>query len=79
MDSNPKTTALRIIESMSDDASLEDIMYELFFRQRIDLGLEELRQGLTVSQDDVKRSLPQRLQSVGQQVRGKTYEGQTIS
>ena len=56
MDSNPKTTALRIIESMSDDASLEDIMYELFFRQRIGLGLEELRQGLTVSQDDVKRS-----------------------
>ncbi len=66
MDSNPKTTALRIIESMSDDASLEDIMYELFFRQRIDLGLEELRQGLTVSQDDVKRSLAQWLQSVGQ-------------
>ena len=65
MDSNPKTTVLRIIESMSDDASLEDIMYELFFRPRIDLGLEELRQGLTVSQDDVKRSLPQWLQSVG--------------
>lgn len=64
MDSNPKTTALRIIESMSDDASLEDIMYELFFRQRIDLGLEELRQGLTVSQDDVKRSLAQWVQSV---------------
>ena len=64
MDSNPKTTALRIIESMSDDASLEDIMYELFFLQRIDLGLEELRQGLTVSQDDVKRSLAQWLQSV---------------
>ena len=64
MDSNPKTTVLRIIESMSDDASLEDIMYELFFRQRIDLGLEELRQGLTVSQDDVKRSLAQWLQSV---------------
>ncbi len=64
MDSNPKTTALRIIESMSDDGSLEDIMYELFFRQRIDLGLEEQRQGLTVSQDDVKRSLAQWLQSV---------------
>ena len=64
MDSNPKTTALRIIESMSNDGSLEDIMYELFFRQRIDLGLEELRQGLTVSQDDVKRRLAQWLQSV---------------
>ena len=79
MDSNPKTTALRIIESMSDDASLEDIMYELFFRQRIDLGLEELRQGLTVSQDEVKRSLAQWLQSVRQEGRGKTYEGQSIS
>ena len=64
MDSNPKTTALRIIESMSDDASMEDIMYELFFRQRIDLGLEDLRQGLTVSQDDVKRRSAQWLQSV---------------
>jgi len=42
MDSNPKTTVLRIIESMSDDASLEDIMYELFFRQRIDLWLQSV-------------------------------------
>lgn len=66
MDSDPKSVALRIIESMPDDASLEDIMYELFFRQRIDQGLEELSQGLTVSQDDVKRSLAQWLQSVGQ-------------
>ena len=66
MDSNPKTVALRIIESMPDDASLEDIMYGLFFRQRIDRGLEELSQELTVSHDDVKRSLAQWLQSVGQ-------------
>jgi predicted transcriptional regulator len=66
MDSDAKTVALRMIESMPDDASLEDIMYELFFRQRIDRGLEELSQGLTVSQDDVKRSLAQWLQSVGQ-------------
>ena len=66
MDSNPKTVALRIIGSMSDDSSLEDIMYELFFRQRVDRGLEELRQGSTVSQDDVKRSLAQWLQSVEQ-------------
>ena len=66
MDSNPKAIALRIIHSMSDDASLEDIMYELYFRQRIDRGLAELDQKLTVSQDDVKRSLAQWLQSAGQ-------------
>ncbi|MBQ11249.1 MAG: hypothetical protein CMJ45_06860 [Planctomyces sp.] len=63
MDPDAKIVALRIIESMPDDASLEDIMYELFFRQRVDRGLEELSQGLTVSQDDVKRSLAQKLTS----------------
>ena len=63
MNPDAKIVALRIIESMPDDASLEDIMYELFFRQRVDRGLEELSQGLTVSQDDVKRSLAQKLTS----------------
>jgi predicted transcriptional regulator len=32
-------------------------MYELYFRQRVDRGLEELEQGKTVSHEEVKRSL----------------------
>ena len=64
MEASPKSVALRIIESMSDDASLEDIRYEPFFRQRIDQGLEEFAQGQTVSQEEVKRSLGEWLQSV---------------
>ena len=66
MEASPKSVALRMIESMPEDASLEDIMYELFFRQRIDHGLKELVQGQTVSQDEVKRSLAEWLQSAGQ-------------
>ena len=65
MEASPKTVDLRMIESMPEDASLEDIMYELFFRQRIDHGLNELAQGQTVSQDEVKRSLARWLQSAG--------------
>lgn len=60
-----KQAALRMIERMPDDASLEDIMYELYFRQRVDRGLHELDEGKTVSHEEVKRSLVKWLQSVG--------------
>lgn len=60
-----KQAALQIIELMPDDVSLEDIMYELYFRQRIDHGLEELDQDKTVSHEEVKRSLVKWLQSAG--------------
>jgi hypothetical protein len=65
MEINHKQVALRIIESMPDDASLEDIMYELYFRQRVDRGLAELEEGKTVTHESIKRSLATWLQSSG--------------
>jgi predicted transcriptional regulator len=62
----PKQAALRIIEQMPADASLEDIMYELYFRQRVDRGLQELDAGQTISHEEVKRNLVKWLQSSGQ-------------
>lgn len=62
---NTKQTAMRIIERMPDDASLEDIMYELYFRERVDRGLRELDEGQTVSHEEVKRSLVKWLRSAG--------------
>jgi predicted transcriptional regulator len=50
---------------MPDDASIEDIMYELYFRQRVDRGLRELDEGKTVSHEEIKRSLVKWLQSAG--------------
>ena len=60
-----KDIALRLIERLPDDASLEDIMYELYFRQRIDRGLRELAEGQTISQEEVERSLAEWLRSAG--------------
>ena len=57
MSGQSKQTTLKIIEGMPEDASLEDIMYELYFRQRVDRGLRELDEGETVSHDEVKRSV----------------------
>lgn len=65
MKTTPKETALRLIESMPADASLEDIMYELYFRQRVNRGLRELREGHTVSHREVKRGLSKWLKSAG--------------
>ena len=65
MDISPKQAALDMIEGMPDGVSLEDIMYELYFRQRVDRGLDELDQGRVVSQDEVKEILAGWLQSYG--------------
>ena len=65
MDVSAKRVALKIIEAMPDSVSLEDIMYELYFRQRIDRGLDELEQGRVVSHEEVKESLAGWLQSSG--------------
>ena len=65
MTSSYKETAIEAIKRIPDNASLEDIMYELCFRARIDRGLEQLAAGQTVSHEDVRRSLGEWLQSIG--------------
>jgi predicted transcriptional regulator len=65
MGSPAKQIALKIIRRLPDEASLEDLMYELYFRQRVDRGLRELEAGKTVSHADVKRSLAKWLRSAG--------------
>jgi hypothetical protein len=66
MDMSPKQAALKMIEQMPPDASLEDIMYELYFRQRVDRGLQEFDADKTVSHQEIKQSLGKWLQSSGQ-------------
>lgn len=40
-----------ILEQLPDDASLEDIQYHIYVRQKIDRALEDVDAGRTVSQD----------------------------
>jgi predicted transcriptional regulator len=55
-----------MIEQMPADASLDDIIYELYFRQRVDRGLQELDAGKTISHEEVKQNLITWLRSSGQ-------------
>ena len=59
----PKQAALKIIEQMPVDASLEDIRYRMSFQQRVDRGLQEFDAGQTISHEGVKRNLVRWLQS----------------
>lgn len=61
-----KQDVLRMIEQMPEDSSLESMIYEIYFRQKVDRGLRQLDQGKTVSHEEVKRSVAQWLQSAGQ-------------
>lgn len=61
-----KQTALQIIEHLPETASLDDIVYELYVRSRIERGLRQADAGLTVSNDEVMKSISKWLRPDGQ-------------
>ena len=65
MPKGTKQAVLKMIERMPDKSSVEDIMYELYFRQRVDRGLTELAAGKTISHEQVKRSIAKWRKSAG--------------
>jgi hypothetical protein len=52
-----KEEVLRILDRLPDDASLEDIQYHIYVRQKIDHGLEEIEAGRTPSEEEFDRRM----------------------
>ena len=52
-----KQAAKQIIDQVSDQASWDDIMYELYVKQKIEKGLKAVESGLTVSKKKKKKRL----------------------
>lgn len=50
-----KEQARQVIETLPEEATWDDLMYELYVRQKIAFGLEAAEQGRVVSHEDVKR------------------------
>ena len=55
--STPKQAAKELIEHLPDQATWDDIMYELYVKQKIDAGLHDVAEGRTALHEDVKRRL----------------------
>ena len=52
-----KEEVRRILESLPDDATLEDIQYRIYVRQATAAGVRDIDQGRIVSQDEVERRM----------------------
>lgn len=54
---SPKQAARRLVDRRDDDASFEDIQYELYVVQQIERGLQDVEAGRTVTHEEARRRL----------------------
>ena len=52
--STVKEEVIALIQQMPEDTKLSDIMAELYFRQKVDQGLQELDEGSGIPHEKVK-------------------------
>jgi len=50
-----KQQVIRIIQALPDEATLDDIMAELYFKLQVDAGLGELNEGKGIPHEEVER------------------------
>ena len=53
----PRQRVQDILENLPEEASLEDIQYHIYVRQKIEQGLEDVAAGRVVSHEEVQRRL----------------------
>ena len=49
--------ARRLVDQLPDDATWDDILYQIYVRQSVEAGLEDCRAGRLVPADEVRRRL----------------------
>ena len=52
-----KESARSAIDRLSDQATWEDVMYELYVKQKIEAGLKAVEEGRTIPHEEMKRRL----------------------
>ena len=52
-----KDAARQIIERLPEQATWDDIMYELYVKQKIEEGLADIEAGRTIPHEEVKAEL----------------------
>ena len=53
----PKEAARQLIDHLPDQASWDEIMYELYVKQKIEAGLQAVEEGRTIPHEEMKRRL----------------------
>ena len=50
-----KQTSLRLIERLDEDVTFEEIIYELYFLQKVERGLQDVKEGRTATHEEVRK------------------------
>ena len=50
-----KDEARRLVDNLPEDATWEDLLYQIYFRQAVEAGLKDSREGRVVSLDEARR------------------------
>lgn len=53
-DTTVKHEARRLVDSLPDDATWDDLMYQIYVRQAIEAGIEDSEAGRTVEVSEVR-------------------------
>ena len=60
-----KAEALEMIKKLPDDVTTGGIMEELFFKQQVEKGLQDVMEGRVLTPDELKRRIAQWRKSAG--------------
>ncbi len=52
-----KDEAKKIIEDLPENATWDDLMYQLYVKKRVETGIKEIENGETLSHEEVKKRL----------------------
>ena len=53
----PKEEIRRLLETLPEDVSYEDVQYHIYVQQAVQRGLEAVKRGEVVSQDEIERRM----------------------
>lgn len=54
---NAKEEAIKIIQGLDENCTLEDIQYHLYVKQKVERGLKALQEGRYLTHEEVKEKL----------------------
>ena len=52
-----KDEVRKILDQIPDDSSLEDIQYHIYVREKIEKGLQDIKDGRVLSQEEVEKRM----------------------
>ena len=61
-----KQAAIKLIQSLPESCTFEDIQYHLSVREKVEAGIQAIEDGKVVSEEEADRRITQRLDSFGQ-------------